>query len=409
MRVKSLILLIINFFTPKNKKKIFCFPDPELLKDKIDLLNYSADNTLAFLNWCIGKNKFEFNHFVIVCFDKERYSVINNFIKNIGREEISLVLWLSNNDKVDFLNRFTYSIKFYYCFFTSKFIISSNVLMQFDYKVFNQIYVSLNYFTPFKFDKQILRSKNQISYAISTSFLSSQIVSITSKIPFTNFLNLGFSRNDSLIYPRFNKVLLIEKLGLDFNSTTKIITYAPTHRYHINYGVKELDVLGYYGGLEKVEQFLNNNNSILLIKIHPSQRREVISDIQSDRIFILNPSYEYTLYDVLSHTDILLTDYSSTYFDFLLLDRPVIFNFPDIENYKAERGFSFEPIETICAGIIVKTAEELVDALSHCLNSNFENKKNEKLKIVKSLIHKYHDGNSSERINNFITELIKNK
>ncbi|MCS2279479.1 CDP-glycerol glycerophosphotransferase family protein [Bacteroides thetaiotaomicron] len=41
----------------------------------------------------------------------------------------------------------------------------------------------------------------------------------------------------------------------------------------------------------------------------------------------------------------MITDYTSTYFDFLLVNKPVIFNFYDIEEYRRVRGFSFEPIE----------------------------------------------------------------
>lgn len=45
-------------------------------------------------------------------------------------------------------------------------------------------------------------------------------------------------------------------------------------------------------------------------------------------------------------SDVLITDYTSAYFDFLLLDKPVVFNFYDFEEYSETRGFSFTPIKT---------------------------------------------------------------
>lgn len=50
-------------------------------------------------------------------------------------------------------------------------------------------------------------------------------------------------------------------------------------------------------------------------------------------------------YNILNAVDILITDYSSIYFDFLLLDRPIIFTPIDYEEYKHNRGFLLEPFD----------------------------------------------------------------
>ncbi len=56
-------------------------------------------------------------------------------------------------------------------------------------------------------------------------------------------------------------------------------------------------------------------------------------------IVLMNPKSD--AYPLLSLCDALLTDYSSIYFDFLLLDRPMIFYPYDFEDYVTKTGSSF--------------------------------------------------------------------
>jgi CDP-glycerol glycerophosphotransferase len=61
--------------------------------------------------------------------------------------------------------------------------------------------------------------------------------------------------------------------------------------------------------------------------------------------------------------DVLVTDYSSTMFDFAVTGKPMIAFVPDLERYRAERGFYFD-FEAEFPGPIVTTTEELAAALS---------------------------------------------
>lgn len=69
------------------------------------------------------------------------------------------------------------------------------------------------------------------------------------------------------------------------------------------------------------------------------------------------------LYKFLSGIDGLLTDYSSVYFDYLLLDRAIGFIVDDIDEYKNKRGFIVdEPLE-IMPGKHIYTYNDLLDFL----------------------------------------------
>lgn len=60
--------------------------------------------------------------------------------------------------------------------------------------------------------------------------------------------------------------------------------------------------------------------------------------------------------------DVLITDYSSVMFDFSVTGKPMIFLAPDLERYRAERGFYFD-FEAEAPGPIVKTADEVLETL----------------------------------------------
>ena len=62
-----------------------------------------------------------------------------------------------------------------------------------------------------------------------------------------------------------------------------------------------------------------------------------------------------------------MTDYSSAYIDWLLLDKPVVFNFYDLKTYEKTRGLSIHPITRICAGEIFTDEESFYGAIEKTL------------------------------------------
>ena len=98
--------------------------------------------------------------------------------------------------------------------------------------------------------------------------------------------------------------------------------------------------------------------------------------------------------------DILLTDYSSVYFDFLLLDRPIIYLPYDFEEYKNARGFLYDDFEEIICGDKVFTQKDFIESIQN----NLENPAKDELrrKAITERFHQHNDGLASERLFNFI-------
>lgn len=160
-----------------------------------------------------------------------------------------------------------------------------------------------------------------------------------------------------------------------------------------------------FADLDKNEltHFLSTNNIEIIIKPHKrdstNQRLlDIVKDNPSIRIktSIVN---DIDIQQMLLDCDILLTDYSSVYFDFLLLDRPIIYIPYDLEHYLEERGLLFDFDEVTC-GDKVFTQKEFIESIKN----NIENpaKDRELRAAVTQVFHQYNDGQASERLFNFI-------
>lgn len=103
------------------------------------------------------------------------------------------------------------------------------------------------------------------------------------------------------------------------------------------------------------EQWLAVRNLVCVIKPHPLGPRPNLRTAGHLRILDDAALGEHglTLYELLGGSDVLLTDLSSVYFDYLRLDRPVIHAFADRKAYQDSRGFTFNWTDDFLAGPMV--------------------------------------------------------
>lgn len=224
--------------------------------------------------------------------------------------------------------------------------------------------------------------------------------------------NLGNKTQDVLVtgYPRndvfFKNNSTLGKLNLS-NKYELIIAWLPTYRKasighqgidgNINtFGLSALDP----STLCSINMVLKSKNMLLIIKPHPMESVKIINDLKLSNIIVINSSElqekGIELYSLLSETDVLLSDYSSVVIDYLLLNKPIAMVLSDLEEYKTSRGFVFDPVMDYFPGPIISDKNSLLNYLTNIkiINSEWEAKR---MKIKKSL-HKYFDGNSSERV-----------
>lgn len=117
---------------------------------------------------------------------------------------------------------------------------------------------------------------------------------------------------------------------------------------------------------ERLEALLAAYDSVLGIRGHPNvyTHESYARDRGAGAIISVNDYPDPNV--ILRRADVLITDYSSIYIDFLLLDRPVIHFAYDLDRYREERGFLYDPEEAF-AGPCVRTFDELLEVLEAAL------------------------------------------
>ena len=143
----------------------------------------------------------------------------------------------------------------------------------------------------------------------------------------------GTPRNDYLLYP--NNELLQEHSYLN----KKVILYAPTWR---EYGDRSSFFPFEDKDLERLNAFLETQDAYLLMRGHREEMERISENYGEEKLSRILPAHQEFFPDaqrLLAHVDVLVTDYSSIYLDFLLLDKPMIFIPYDLEKYQSYRGF----------------------------------------------------------------------
>ena len=168
-------------------------------------------------------------------------------------------------------------------------------------------------------------------YVVSTSDAITDIYESAFRVKRSQILQLGQPRNDCFFRDH-------ENMYRTRFPGKKIILYMPTHR---NEGAVAMDMAKLLD-LEKLNEICKQNDAVLLIKKHFYHAGEPDVTAQYDCIFdITNEVTESQ--NLLDAAAVLITDYSSCYIDYLLLDRPIIFYNYDAENYqKNDRQLYFE-------------------------------------------------------------------
>ena len=210
-----------------------------------------------------------------------------------------------------------------------------------------------------------------------------------------NIKLLGHPRND--IFFVTNEKLskkILSKYDVDLDK--KIVLYMPTFRedyrldcYNID-GKKLCEKLGdKFGG-----------DWILLVRLHPRivQFKDKFFKQFGDDNVVDVTDYD-DVQELLAIADVMISDYSSCIFDYLLTKRPAFIYATDIAEYEAERGLYYSLYETPFA--ITKDNNELLRAITEYDETQYIEKVESFLREKGSI----EDGKASERIVNFIDSL----
>ncbi|MDR3225436.1 MAG: CDP-glycerol glycerophosphotransferase family protein [Clostridiales Family XIII bacterium] len=206
-------------------------------------------------------------------------------------------------------------------------------------------------------------------------------------------LEIGYPRNDSLVCSTAeDRARKLEGLGVPADK--KVVLYAPTWRddqYSAATGYT-YDLGLDFEGLRRAL----GEGYVILFRVHYFISNSF--DFSSFGGYIVDASDIGDINDLYIASDILITDYSSVFFDYADTGKPMVFYMYDLEKYRDEaRGFYIGLDEL--PGEIVTEEAELARAMRDALDAgSYEEKYGEKYAAFKAKYNNLDDGHATERL-----------
>lgn len=202
-------------------------------------------------------------------------------------------------------------------------------------------------------------------------------------------IETGQARTDTIF--KSDRDLVLDKLinaGIAIDKNKKIVMYAPTWKGE-NFNRAEVNAGEYVAFYNEV--ISSSKNVQVLIKPHQVVYNKLKNNAELSGCLVA-PSFDTN--EILSAVDVLVSDYSSIYFDFLVTGRPILFYIPDVDEYKETRGI-YEAVSKL-PGPATDNIDELCGWISDIQNavSSYKQVYDE----LKSSMCKYDDGHVSKRI-----------
>jgi CDP-glycerol glycerophosphotransferase len=172
-------------------------------------------------------------------------------------------------------------------------------------------------------------------------------------------LEVGYPRNDILMSPDRDRLREVVRTRLGIGAEARVILYAPTFRDDQSDGGRFKFNLPF--DLERLQQRLGPD-TVVLLRMHVlvSNRLTIPAEYEQN---VLDVSAYPEIQELYLASDAVITDYSSVFFDFALLRRPIVFYAYDLEKYRDQlRGFYLDYLRDL-PGPIVTTEDELLDTL----------------------------------------------
>lgn len=200
-----------------------------------------------------------------------------------------------------------------------------------------------------------LSKKNHNDIMLAQGQYDVDVFSRVFGVPKDNFRIIGLPRNDELVYYNTLDTRRIIRMKLGIPDDKKVILYAPTFREYNKDAGKNCKMslpINLNNWVDKL-----GDNYMLLIRAH----YEVVKMMNiEDTGAVKNVSSYPNLNELMIASDMLISDYSSIFFDYSILDKPMLCYAYDYDKYVSHRGLYFDvrnKIQSCC------NEEELINLI----------------------------------------------
>lgn len=249
------------------------------------------------------------------------------------------------------------------------------------------------------------RTPPRSTFVIATSEMFKKLVGKSFGVSAASVLTTGIPRNDVMVRAAPRADAIKRRIGITGQGNShRLIVWLPTFRRSVR-GIIRTDGRAHasiFGmndvNMDTFSSVLEEMNCTCIIKPHPMSE-DTLEKIDEVRIKLWREQEltdcGVTLYEVVGAADLLITDASSVYVDYLILNKPVIIAFGDLEEYRRSRGFALEPVEQFFAGPVVATFKDLVVAIRQAFGSDEYLSRRED---ISNLFHDNKDDHSTARL-----------
>lgn len=187
------------------------------------------------------------------------------------------------------------------------------------------------------------------------------------------FSGIGYPRNDAFFQTKAQRCWLnsepLSTLETIINKTGQIIIYAPTYR--------DSQDNNYPLNLNEINLWCQQHNCSFILKYHPFISRTITENMGIASSEHLSPLPDFShiyiypngknIYPWLAEATMLITDYSSIAFDFMLSEKPILYYQFDKEKYNKIRGEPLVGDDIFIKGSLVTTFSELLPTMNNAL------------------------------------------
>ena len=290
---------------------------------------------------------------------------------------------------------------------TCQYAINNSTFQNFYVKKEGQTYINTWHGTPLKkmgFDipdeifgaRNVLRNLLMADYFISPNQYTTEVFRQAYKLDGLysgEIIENGYPRIDMTTCQNEDIYKQLAQAGVNIDRQRKIILYTPTWKGNDFQNPRTLNNQ-LRAEIDLIHEKLGNEYQVLC-KVHPFAYEQVKEAGYLDG-YLIPDSFDAN--QVLSITDVLITDYSSIFFDYLVTNKPIIFYCWDKEGYEAERGLYFS--ENLLPGPVETTIFGVVERLQNLTQVQDEYK--DKYQEMKDKMCSYQDGNVTAKIANYI-------
>lgn len=183
---------------------------------------------------------------------------------------------------------------------------------------------------------------------------------------------VGYPRIDGFIYGEINNLYTETESQALYNIRSllnrcihgKMIYYMPTFRDSEKLFFEVMD-------LKKFDIYLREKEIVFSMKLHPkSKLRKEFETIKSDNIVVIDADTDP--YVFIQMSDALITDYSSIYFDYLFVNKPIVFFAYDLKQYLSDSRELYFDYEKYTPGVKAVNQDELQKALEDIVEGKDE-------------------------------------